>query len=77
MSKQVTVGAPLAHGATRLPAVEVASYNVELKDDEGFIGDRARKGHFGNSSTIGASQCGRSARIPLAKSLRARSPESA
>jgi hypothetical protein len=26
--------------------VEVASYNVELKDDEGFIGDRARKGAF-------------------------------
>ena len=46
MSKQATVGAPLAHGATRLPAVEVASYNVELKDDEGFIGDRASKGAF-------------------------------
>jgi hypothetical protein len=40
------VGAPLTHGATRLPAVEVASYNVELKDDEGFIGDRASKGAF-------------------------------
>ena len=24
-------------GATRLPAVEVTSYNVELKDDEDFI----------------------------------------
>jgi hypothetical protein len=35
-----------AHGASRLPAVEVDSYNVELKDDEGFLGDRASKGAF-------------------------------
>src|SRR3954469_22589577 len=34
------------HGATRLPLVHVDSYNVELKDDEGFIGDRASKGAF-------------------------------
>jgi hypothetical protein len=34
------------HGASRLPAVEVESYNIELKDDEGFIGDRASKGAF-------------------------------
>jgi len=38
--------APEAHGATRLPAVDVESYNIELKDDEGFIGDRASKGAF-------------------------------
>src|SRR3954466_11121030 len=35
-----------AHGATRLPSVDVDSYNVEVKDDEGFIGDRASKGAF-------------------------------
>ncbi len=35
-----------AHGATRLPSVEVDSYNVELKDDEGFLGDRASKSAF-------------------------------
>jgi predicted NBD/HSP70 family sugar kinase len=35
-----------AHGASRLPNVQVDSYNVELKDDEGFIGDRASKGAF-------------------------------
>src|SRR6516164_8834524 len=35
-----------AHGATRLPAVEIDSFNVELKDDEGFLGDRASKGAF-------------------------------
>ena len=36
------------HGSRRLPAVDVDSYNVELKDDEGFIGDRASKGAFRN-----------------------------
>jgi predicted NBD/HSP70 family sugar kinase len=34
------------HGATRLPSVNVDSYNVELKDDEGFLGDRANKHAF-------------------------------
>ena len=36
------------HGSHRLPAVEVDSYNVELKDNEGFIGDRASRGAFRN-----------------------------
>ena len=34
------------HGAKRLPSVDVDSYNIELKDDEGFLGDRASKGAF-------------------------------
>jgi predicted NBD/HSP70 family sugar kinase len=34
------------HGAARLPSVDVDSFNVELKDDEGFLGDRASKGAF-------------------------------
>ncbi|HLZ01737.1 MAG TPA: ROK family protein [Bradyrhizobium sp.] len=34
------------HGAGRLPSVDVDSFNVELKDDEGFLGDRASKGAF-------------------------------
>jgi predicted NBD/HSP70 family sugar kinase len=34
------------HGATRLPSVIVDSYNIELKDDDGFLGDRASKGAF-------------------------------
>lgn len=34
------------HGAARLPSVDIDSFNVELKDDEGFIGDRASKGAF-------------------------------
>ncbi|HUZ33208.1 MAG TPA: hypothetical protein VMV19_14075 [Xanthobacteraceae bacterium] len=46
MAKESTDEVGLAHGARRLPAVEVVSYNVELKDDEGFVGDRASKGAF-------------------------------
>jgi predicted NBD/HSP70 family sugar kinase len=36
----------LAHGAGTLPSVTVESYNVEVKDEDGFVGDRARKGAF-------------------------------
>ena len=43
---QNTLPAVVAHGAARLPSVDVDDYNVELKDDEGFIGDRASKGAF-------------------------------
>ena len=43
-----TRGAPTlsGHGAERLPAVNVDTYNLELKDDDGFLGDRACKGAF-------------------------------
>ncbi len=34
------------HGASRLPSVEIDSYNIELKDEDGFLGDRASKGAF-------------------------------
>lgn len=45
MSEQTVVGPALsAHGSARLPAVEVESYNVALKDENGFVGDRASKG---------------------------------
>jgi hypothetical protein len=46
MAETSTAHSIAAHGAARLPAVEVDSYNVEVKDDEGFIGDRASKGAF-------------------------------
>lgn len=39
-------GAPLQHGARDLPSVTVEAYNNEIKDKEGFIGDRARKAAF-------------------------------
>src|ERR1700693_4739703 len=38
----VTTTGIARHGATRLPSVEVDSFNIELKDDDGFLGDRAR-----------------------------------
>ena len=42
----VTTTGIARHGAPRLPSVEVDSFNIELKDDEGFLGDRASKGAF-------------------------------
>ena len=35
-----------AHGSKRLPSVHLDSYNLETKDDEGFLGDRVSKGAF-------------------------------
>jgi predicted NBD/HSP70 family sugar kinase len=46
MPEQKPLAAVAAHGAGRLPSVDVDSYNVELKDDEGFLGDRASRGAF-------------------------------
>ena len=46
MAETATLPSIAEHGATILPAVEVDSYNIELKDDEGFIGDRASKSAF-------------------------------
>jgi hypothetical protein len=34
------------HGVPRLPSVDIDSFNIELKDDDGFLGDRASKGAF-------------------------------
>ena len=34
------------HGAARLPSVEIDSFNIEIKDEDGFLGDRASKGAF-------------------------------
>jgi hypothetical protein len=34
------------HGASRLPSVDIDSYNIEIKDEDGFLGDRASKGAF-------------------------------
>jgi predicted NBD/HSP70 family sugar kinase len=47
MTDQSTTAPNVAtHGATRLPSVEIESYNVELKDEDGLLGDRANKGAF-------------------------------
>ena len=42
----ITTTGIAAHGASRLPSVEIDSFNIELKDEEGFLGDRASKGAF-------------------------------
>ncbi|MBA4033595.1 MAG: glucokinase [Bradyrhizobium sp.] len=42
----VTTTGIARHGAPRLPSVDVDSFNIELKDDDGFLGDRASKGAF-------------------------------
>ena len=47
MTDTVTTPAALGvHGAPHLPAVDVDNYNLELKDDEGFLGDRASRQAF-------------------------------
>jgi predicted NBD/HSP70 family sugar kinase len=47
MSDQTDLTTSIAvHGGTRLPVVDLDSYNSEVKDDEGFVGDRASKGAF-------------------------------
>ena len=39
---------PIAHAALELPSVTIDSYNVELRDEEGFLGDRASNRAFRN-----------------------------
>jgi predicted NBD/HSP70 family sugar kinase len=47
MAEEIVITTGIArHGASRLPSVEVDSFNLELKDDDGFLGDRASKGAF-------------------------------
>jgi hypothetical protein len=61
----------VAHGALRLPAVEVDSYNIEIKDDDAFLGDRASKGPFAICWNVGANLCARGTMI-LSATCRAR-----
>jgi hypothetical protein len=42
----ITTTGIAGHGAGRLPSVDVDSFNLELKDEDGFLGDRASKGAF-------------------------------
>jgi predicted NBD/HSP70 family sugar kinase len=47
MAEEITASVGIGgHGAKRLPSVEVDSFNIEIKDDGGFLGDRASKGAF-------------------------------
>src|SRR5215471_588323 len=36
------------HGALELPSVHVDTYNCELEDEDGFVGDKASKAAFRN-----------------------------
>jgi ROK family protein len=42
----ITTTGIAGHGSSRLPSVDVDSFNLELKDEDGFLGDRATKGAF-------------------------------
>jgi hypothetical protein len=46
MGEQSTLPVVARHGADRLFSVGVDSYNVEVKDDEGVIGDCGSRGAF-------------------------------
>jgi len=48
MADETTTTGIAAHGASRLSSVEIDSLNIELKDEQGFLGDRASKGAFRN-----------------------------
>lgn len=45
-SEETTTSPIVGHAATRLPAVMVDAYNEEIRDEDGFLGDRANKGAF-------------------------------
>ena len=46
MSDRKSEGTLPTHGSKNLPSVEVDSYNLEIEDEEGFIGDKASKAAF-------------------------------
>ncbi|GJD94358.1 ROK family protein [Methylobacterium iners] len=46
MADGATVNPSLAHAGRDLPSVTVDHYNIELRNDEGFVGDRVSKRAF-------------------------------
>jgi predicted NBD/HSP70 family sugar kinase len=46
MSNATPASRAIRNGARQLPAVTVDDYNVEMRDDEGFVGDRASNRAF-------------------------------
>lgn len=47
MAEELAFSTGIAHhGASRLPSVDIDSFNAELKDEDGFLGDRASRGAF-------------------------------
>ena len=45
-SRSAAKAATGPHGAAELPSVVVTSYNLEVRDDDGFVGDKASRGAF-------------------------------
>ncbi|UQR60280.1 ROK family protein [Bradyrhizobium sp. C-145] len=65
----ITTTGIAAHGASRLPSVQVDSFNIELKDEEGFLGDRASKGAFRDTLEKWRKPLRKSGEDPLGKEL--------
>jgi hypothetical protein len=45
-SQEKNAGSLPGHGAVVLPSVELDSYNLEIEDEQGFVGDRASRASF-------------------------------
>jgi predicted NBD/HSP70 family sugar kinase len=60
-------GGFVAHGADDLPSVILKSYNLEIKDEEGFIGDRASGRAFRAVLDEARAQVSEVAQDPLGK----------
>ncbi|MEK9285740.1 ROK family protein, partial [Bradyrhizobium sp. ISRA442] len=65
----ITTTGIAAHGASRLPSVDVDSFNIELKDEDGFLGDRASKGAFRDTLEKWRKPLRRSGEDPFGKEL--------
>ena len=55
------------HGAAVLPAVTVDNYNVEISDDDGFVGDKASKAAFWKGLDKWRKPWAKAGRDPLGK----------
>jgi hypothetical protein len=62
MTDETAAPALLIHGGTRLPSVEVDSYNVEIRDKD-FSAIASPRARSARSSTICASCCASKAKI--------------
>jgi len=58
-----------AHGASRLPSVDIDSFNIELKDDEGSWETAPARVRSGKLSRSGASRCANLMTIPSESSF--------
>lgn len=64
-AKTRDAGTPIAHGLGDLPAVTVDDYNLERRDKDGFIGDKANKGAFAKKIDLWRKTMGKAGNDPL------------